>query len=130
MKKLKVKINGVKYKYEITENKTIRVDGIVSADIYTTIEERAIKKGYEINPSIHYKERHPENEEPKSTVIKIHYDEAYLERRYKEWSNVELRLYKEELEEKLKNNTLTPEEKLVVQPVREEILRRSKETKN
>ena len=42
MRKLKVKINGVKYKYEITENKTIRVDDIVSIDIYTTIEERAI----------------------------------------------------------------------------------------
>ena len=128
MRKLKVKINGVKYKYEITENKTIRVDDIVSIDIYTTIEERAIKKGLDIKPSNHYKERHPEyKEESKVTTHEVHYSERYLKTRFKNWALVELRMYRDELEEKLKNKTITNDESLWLQPLREEIKRRENE---
>ena len=40
--------------------------------------------------------------------------------RFKKWANIELKLYLEELEEKHRNNTITSEEKLLVQPIREE----------
>ena len=46
------------------------------------------------------------------------------------WANIELKLYLKELEEKHRNNTITAEEKLLVQPIREEIERRSKNDKS
>lgn len=59
-------------------------------------------------------------------MTKIHYNEKYLERRFKDWTLVELRLYLEELELKNKEKTITGEEALCIQPVREEIQRREK----
>ena len=59
-------------------------------------------------------------------MTKIHYNEKYLERRFKDWALVELRLYLEELELKNKEKTITREEALCIQPVREEIQRREK----
>ena len=50
--------------------------------------------------------------------------------RFKKWANIELKLYLEELEEKHRNNTITSEEKLLVQHIREEIERRSKNDKS
>ena len=57
-------------------------------------------------------------------MTKIHYNEKYLERRFKDWTLVELRLYLAELELKNKEKTITGEEALCIQPVREEIQRR------
>lgn len=59
-------------------------------------------------------------------MTKIHYNEEYLERRFKNWTLVELRLYLAELELKNKEKTITSEEALCIQPVREEIQRREK----
>ena len=59
-------------------------------------------------------------------MTKIHYNEKYLERRFKNWALVELRLYLVELELKNKEKTITSEEALCIQPVREEIQRREK----
>lgn len=59
-------------------------------------------------------------------MTKIHYNEKYLERRFKDWTLVELRLYLAELELKNKEKTITGEEALCIQPVREEIQRREK----
>ena len=59
-------------------------------------------------------------------MTKIHYNEKYLERRFKDWTLVELRLYLAELELKNKEKTITMEEALCIQPVREEIQRREK----
>jgi len=59
-------------------------------------------------------------------MTKIHYNEKYLERRFKNWALVELRLYLAELELKNKEKTITSEEALCIQPVREEIQRREK----
>lgn len=59
-------------------------------------------------------------------MTKIHYNEKYLERRFKDWALVELRLYLAELELKNKEKTITSEEALCIQPVREEIQRREK----
>ena len=59
-------------------------------------------------------------------MTKIQYNEKYLERRFKNWALVELRLYLAELELKNKEKTITSEEALCIQPVREEIQRREK----
>lgn len=59
-------------------------------------------------------------------MTKIHYNEKYLERRFKNWALVELRLYLAELELKNKEKTITSDEALCIQPVREEIQRREK----
>lgn len=112
MKKERIMINGVKYRYIITEENTIKVDGIVSYDNYQLIKETLIKKGK-------YKENSVE-------TIKVEYDENYLKRRFQKWATIELKLYLEELEENHKKGILTPNEKLCVQPIREEIQRRMK----
>ena len=116
MKKERIMVDGIEYKYIITENNTLRFDGIVPYETYQIIKERLIKQG--------------KYQEEKSETIKLHYNEKYLERRFQKWSLVELKMYKEELEEKIKNNTITAEEKLLVQPIREEIERRSKNDKS
>ena len=59
-------------------------------------------------------------------MTKIHYNEKYLERRFKDGTLIELRLYLAELELKNKEKTITSEEALCIQPVREEIQRREK----
>lgn len=112
MKKQKIKFKGVIYKYVITEENTIKFDEIVPYETYNILKERLIKQG--------------KYNESKKETITIHYNEDYLKRRFQKWSLVELKLYLEELEEKHKKNLLTSEEKLVVQPVREEIERRMK----
>jgi hypothetical protein len=112
MKKQKIKVKGIKYKYIITEENTIRIDGIVPSEIYEEIKSRLIKQG--------------KYQETKKETITVHYNEKYLERRFQKWSLVELKMYRDELEEKIKDNTITSEEKLCVQPVREEIERRTK----
>ena len=112
MKKQKIKVNGIKYKYIISDSNQIQVEGIVSNEIINTIKERLIKQGK-------YKES-------ESETITIHYNEKYLERRFKKWSLVELKMYRDELEEKIKGHSISNEEKLCVQPIREEIERRKR----
>jgi hypothetical protein len=112
MKYNKVKIKGTVYKYYITEENTICCKGIVTHPEYESIKERLIQRGI----------YQPSNVK----TIKVKHDEKYLERRFKLWSLVELKLYRDELEEKHLKGTLTNEEKLAVQPVREEIERRTK----
>ena len=112
MKKQKIKVNGIEYKYIITENNTLRFDGIVPYKTYQIIKERLIKQG--------------KYQEKKSETITVHYNEKYLERRFRKWSLVELKMYRDELEEKHKKGTITSEEILCVQPIREEIERRKR----
>lgn len=59
-------------------------------------------------------------------VIKVKYNENYLKRRYSNWATIELKLWYEELQQKIKDKTITSQEALCVQPVREEIERRSR----
>ena len=59
-------------------------------------------------------------------MTNIHYNEKYLERRFKNWALVELRLYLAELGGKNKGRTITREEALCIQPVKEEIQCREK----
>ena len=112
MKKQKIKIKGIRYKYIINDLNQIEVDGIVSNEIINTIKERLIKQG--------------KYEDKKSETITVHYNEKYLERRFQKWSLVELKMYRDELEKKIKDHSITNEEKLCVQPIREEIERRKR----
>ena len=107
MKKQKIKVNGIVYKYVIMEDNTLRFDEIIPYDTCQIIKERLIKQGK-------YKETETE-------TITIHYNEKYLERRFQKWSLVELKMYRDELEEKIKSHSISNEEKLCVQPIREEI---------
>ncbi len=59
-------------------------------------------------------------------MTKIHYNEKYLERRFQKWATVELKLYLADLKLKLKENTITNDEILCIQPVSEELDRRNK----
>ena len=112
MKKQKIKIKGIRYKYIINDLNQIEVDGIVSNEIINTIKERLIKQG--------------KYEDKKSETITVHYNEKYLERRFQKWSLVELKMYRDELEKKIKCHSISNEEKLCVQPIREEIERRKR----
>ena len=112
MKKQKIKVNGIMYKYVIMEDNTLRFDETIPYDTCQIIKERLIKKGK-------YKES-------ESETITIHYNEKYLERRFKKWSLVELKMYRDELEKKIKGHSISNEEKLWVQPIREEIERRNR----
>lgn len=85
MKKQKIKVNGIRYKYIITEENTIRVDGIVSYKTYQIIKERLIKQG--------------KYQEKKSETIKVECDEEFLKKRFEKWSNVELKLQMEDYKE-------------------------------
>lgn len=112
MKKQKIKVNGIRYKYIINDSNQLEVDGIISNEIMNTIKERLIKQG--------------KYQDKKSETITVHYNEKYLERRFQKWSLVELRLYYAELKLKQTEGNITPEERLCVQPVKEEIERRTK----
>ena len=115
MKKERIMINGVKYRYIINDSNEIETSKPVSKEVLDLIKQTLIKKG--------------KYQEVEREIIKVHYDENYLKRRFQKWANIELKLYLEELEEKHRNNTITAEEKLLVQPIREEIERRSKNDK-
>ena len=115
MKKERIMVNGIKYRYIINDSDEIELNKEVSKEVFDRIKEILIKKG--------------KYQEVKHETIKIHYDENYLKRRFQKWTKIELKLYLEELEEKDRNNTITSEEKLLVQPIKEEIERRSKNDK-
>ena len=115
MKKERIIVDGIKYRYIINDSNEIELNKEVSKEVFDRIKEILIKKG--------------KYQEVKRETIKVHYDENYLKRRFQKWTNIELKLYLEELEEKHRNNTITAEEKLLVQPIREEIERRSKNDK-
>ena len=112
MKKQKIKVNGIVYKYVIMEDNTLRFDEIIPYDTCQIIKERLIKKGK-------YKES-------KSETIRIHYNEKYLERIFQKQSLVELKMYREKKKKKIKDHSISNEEKLCVQPITEEIERRNR----
>ena len=116
MKKERIMINGIKYRYIINDSNDIEMSKPVSKEVLDLIKQTLIKKG--------------KYQEVKDETTKVHYDKSYLKRRFQKWANIELKLYLEELEEKDKNNMITSEEKLLVQHIREEIERRSKNDKS
>ena len=115
MKKERIMVDGIKYRYIINDSNEIETSKSVSKEVFNRIKEILIKRG--------------KYQEVKRETIKVHYDENYLKRRFQKWTKTELKLYLEELEEKHRNNTITAEEKLLVQLIREEIERVSKNDK-
>ena len=115
MKKERIMVDGIKYRYIINDSNEIETSKSVSKEVFDRIKEILIKKGKYSDKKIEWPE--------------IPYEEVDLKERFKRWAKVELKIYKEELEEKHRNNTITSEEKLLVQPIREEIERRSKNDK-
>lgn len=115
MKKERIMVDGIKYRYIINDSNEIELNKEVSKEVFDQIKEILIKKGKYSDQKIDWPE--------------IPYEEIKLKERFKKWALVELKLYLEELEEKHRNNTITSEEKLLVQPIREEIERRSKNDK-
>ena len=111
MKKERIMVDGIKYRYIINDSNEIELNKEVSKEVFNKIKNILIKKGKYFE--------WPE----------IPYEEIKLKERFKKRANIELKLYLEELEEKHRNNTITSEEKLLVQPIREEIERRSKNDK-
>ena len=112
MKKERIMINGIKYRYIINDSNEIETSKPVSKEVLDLIKQTLIKKG--------------KYQEVKCETIKVHYDENYLKRRFQKWTKIELKLYLEELEEKIKGHSISDEEKLCVQPIREEIERRKR----
>ena len=116
MKKERIMVDGIKYRYIINDSNEIELNKEVSKDVFNKIKNILIKKGKYFDQIYDWPE--------------IPYEEIKLKERFKKWANIELKLYLEELEEKHRNNTITSEEKLLVQPIREEIERRSKNDKS
>ena len=112
MKKQKIKVNGIRYKYIITDDNSLRFEETVSPETFQIIKERLIKQG--------------KYQDKKIETIIVHHNEKYLERRFQKWSLVELKMYRDELEKKIKDHSITNEEKLSLHHVKEEIERRMK----
>ena len=115
MKKERIMIDGIKYRYIINDSNEIELNKEVSKEVFDRIKEILIKKGKYSDQKIEWPE--------------IPHEKIEVKERFKKWANIELKLYLEELEEKHRNNTITSEEKLLVQSIREEIERRSKNDK-
>lgn len=116
MKKERIMVDGIKYRYIINDSNEIELNKDVSKEVFNKIKNTLIKKGKYFDQIYDRPE--------------IPYEETELKERFQKWANIELKLYLKELEEKHKNNTITAEEKLLVQPIREEIERRSKNDKS
>lgn len=116
MKKERIMVDGIKYRYIINDSNEIELNREVSKEVFNKIKNTLIKKGKYFNQIYDWPE--------------IPYEKTELKERFKKWALVELKLYLEELEEKHRNNTITSEEKLLVQPIREEIEGRSKNDKS
>ena len=116
MKKERIMVDGIKYRYIINDSNEIELNKDVSKEVFNKIKNTLIKKGKYFDQIYDWPE--------------IPYEEIELKERFKKWANIELKLYLEELEEKHRNNTITSEEKLLVQHIREEIERRSKNDKS
>ena len=84
MKKERIMINGIKYRYIINDSNEIETSKPVSKEVFNRIKEILIKKGKYCDQKIEWPE--------------IPYEEVDLKERFKRWTKVELRIYKEELE--------------------------------
>lgn len=83
MKKERIMIDGIKYRYIINDSNEIELNKEVSKEIFDRIKEILIKKGKYSDQKIECPE--------------IPYEEVDLKERFKRWAKVELKIYKEEL---------------------------------
>ena len=83
MKKERIMVDGIKYRYIINDSNEIEVNKEVSKEVFDRIKEILIKKGKYSDQKIEWPE--------------IPYEEVDLKERFKIWAKVELKIYKEEL---------------------------------
>ena len=105
MKKERIMINGIKYRYIINDSNEIETSKPVSKEVLDLIKQTLIKKGKYSDQKIEWDE--------------IPYEEVDLKERFKRWAKVELKIYKEELEKEKGSEKL-------IRAIDEEIERREK----
>lgn len=109
MKKERIMVDGIKYRYIINDSNEIELNKEVSKEVFDRIKEILIKKGKYSDQKIEWPE--------------IPYEEVDLKERFKKWAKVELKMYKEDLEKEKDAETL-------IKAIDEEIERRSKNDKS
>ena len=85
MKKERIMINGIKYRYIINDSNEIETAKPVSKEILDLIKETLIKKG-----------KYQEFDWPEIPQEKKEWNEEDLKIRFQKWAKVELKLYREE----------------------------------
>ena len=105
MKKERIMVDGIKYRYIINDFNEIELNKEVSKEVFDRIKEILIKKGKYSDQEIEWSE--------------ITYEEVDLKERFKRWAKVELKIYKEELEKEKGSEKL-------IRAIDEEIERREK----
>ena len=105
MKKERIMVDGIKYRYIINDSNEIELNKEVSKEVFDQIKEILIKKGKYSDQEIEWPE--------------IPYEEVDLKERFKRWTKVELKIYKEELEKEKGSEKL-------IRAIDEEIERREK----
>ena len=105
MKKERIMVDGIKYRYIINDSNEIELNKEVSNEVFDRIKEILIKKGKYSDQKIECPE--------------IPYEEVDLKERFKRWAKVELKIYKEELEKEKGSEKL-------IRAIDEEIERREK----
>lgn len=109
MKKERIMVDGIKYRYIINDSNEIELNKEVSKEVFNRIKEILIKKGKYSDQKIEWPE--------------IPYEEVDLKERFKRWAKVELKMYKEDLEKEKDAETL-------IKAIDEELERRSKNDKS
>ena len=109
MKKERIMVDGIKYRYIINDSNEIELNKEVSKEVFDRIKEILIKKGKYSDQKIEWPE--------------IPYEEVDLKERFKRWTKVELKMYKEDLEKEKDAETL-------IKAIDEELERRSKNDKS
>ena len=105
MKKERIMVDGIKYRYIINDSNEIELNKEVSKEVFDRIKEILIKKGKYSDQKIEWGE--------------IPHEEIDLKERFKRWAKVELKIYKEELEKEKGSEKL-------IRAIDEEIERREK----
>ena len=110
MKKERIMINGIKYRYIINDSNEIETAKPVSKETLDLIKETLIKKG-----------KYQEFDWPEIPPEEKRWDEEELKLRFQKWAKIELKLYQDELERK----DLSDLEKVILKVIKEEIERRN-----
>ena len=104
MKKERVMVGGIKYRYIINDSNEIELNKEVSKEVFDQIKEVLIKKGkYKIEINVE--------------VDKDNYISDQLKERFKKWATVELKMYRDELDKK----DLSDLEKRLLKAIKEEL---------
>lgn len=104
MKKERVMVGGIKYRYIINDSNEIELNKEVSKEVFDQIKEVLIKKGkYNIEINVEVEEDN--------------YMSDQLKERFKKWATVELKMYRDELDKK----DLSDLEKRLLKAIKEEL---------